>query len=892
MLRGVSLPARPRTTSPGVLDLGRHGTNLALHLPDGSTLDHAGLAERAAASAAEIGPDRRLAVVAVDDHLTSVVQVLAALEHGHVALLVPADRPDQLARAVDAYAPDVVGTPDGWEQRRPDSVHVLHPELALLLSTSGSTGSPKQVRLSRTGLRANAAAIATTLGLAEDDCAVTSLPLHYCYGLSVLTSHLLVGGALALTPASVLDPELWTLAERARVTTLPAVPHTIDLLERSGLADRDLPTLRRITQAGGRLEPARVRHHAALGRRRGWDLVVMYGQTEASARMACLPPGLAEEHPASIGVPVPGGSFHLEPVADHPDPEVGELVYRGPNVMLGYAHGPADLARGRDVEELRTGDLARCRDGLWEIVGRRDRVAKLLGLRLDLDDVESLLRSGGTGSEPGVPQEVRVVADERHLHLLTTARGRAADLRAQAGELTGLPPHAITVTRVPAMPLTPSGKPDRGALHVLARRAAPGAPARTLREEVALVLGRDPVDPVDPARSVVELGGDSLTYVELGVRLGRRLGDLPADWHRMPLGDLEALEALAAGSAPRPRGPIVDALRPVPLETSVALRAAAIVAIVGTHANLLTITGGAHALLAVLGFNLARLRIGDQPRGERVRGLVRAARRIAVPTVVVAGLVVLLSGQYRPTTALLLNQALGSDRWTDDWQLWFVEVAVWLTLGTAALLAVPPVDAWERRHPFALPLTLTVAGLGVRLAWTGVEAGPTERYTVGVVAWLAALGWTAARATNAGQKLTVAALATIGTVGLLGDLRRELVVVAAVCALVWIRRVRVPAALASLTATLAASSLWVYLTHWQVYPWLEVDHPLAATLASFAVGIAAWQAWRRLEGALSRRWGARSARAGSPGRPRAPRRGSSSRTAPPRRSARAGAGRR
>jgi acyl-CoA synthetase (AMP-forming)/AMP-acid ligase II len=128
-----------------------------------------------------------------------------------------------------------------------------------------------------------------------------------------------------------------------------------------------------------------VRRWAERGRREGWDLFVMYGQTEATARMAYLPPGLACDRPDAVGVAVDGGSFEIEPVPGQPE-GVGEVRYRGPNVMLGYAEQPEDLARGRDVAVLATGDLGRiAADGLLEIVGRGSRFIKPLGLRIDLD---------------------------------------------------------------------------------------------------------------------------------------------------------------------------------------------------------------------------------------------------------------------------------------------------------------------------------------------------------------------------------------------------------------------------------------------------------------------------------------------------------------------------
>ncbi|MEV1147643.1 AMP-binding protein, partial [Micromonospora sp. NPDC049799] len=371
---------------PFVRELAAHGDRPAVITRDGETT-YAELADRVARTAARLGTARRLVLVVGANTLDSLVAYLAALHAGHPVLLVPGGHDAAVASLVAAYDPDVVVGPadGGWRivQRRAASAHDLHQDLALLLSTSGSTGSPKLVRLSHANLQANAESIAGYLGIRDTDRAATTLPLHYCYGLSVVNSHLARGAALVLTDLSVADGCFWELFRATRATTFAGVPYTFDLLDRVGFAGMDLPHLRYVTQAGGRLAPERVVRYAELGRRAGWDLFVMYGQTEATARMAYLPPDLALDRPTAIGVPVPGGAFRLAPVADHADPAVGELVYAGPNVMLGYAESPADLALGRTIDELHTGDLARRgADGLWEIVGRRSRFAKILGLRI------------------------------------------------------------------------------------------------------------------------------------------------------------------------------------------------------------------------------------------------------------------------------------------------------------------------------------------------------------------------------------------------------------------------------------------------------------------------------------------------------------------------------
>ena len=799
-------PTTPRTQGR-VLDLSAHGERLAVRT-DEEELTYLDLADRVGQVAARLGTTRRLVLVEGRNTLEGLVGYLGALTAGHVVLL--ADPGRDHAELVDRYDPDVLLTEHGWDERRDGTTHELHPELALLLSTSGSTGSPKLVRLSESNLVANAAAIADSLHLTEHDRAITSLPLHYCYGRSVVHSHLLVGASIVLTDVSVVDECFWRLARDAGVTSLAGVPYTFELLERSGFADRAPRTLRYVTQAGGRMAPDRVRAWADLGRRTGFDLVVMYGQTEATARMAVLDPALAHERPEAIGRPIVGGSFRID--------EAGELVYSGPNVMMGYAARAADLARGPELVELRTGDLAREVDGLFEVVGRRDRTAKLFGLRLDLDRVERLAGHG-----------CRVVVHDGALHAFLTRRRSADQVRARILETCGLPVSAIRVTTLEAMPLTSSGKPDRAALVEHARRldrtsTSMGAVTpESLRDDVAVVLGR-PDATVDS--TFTDLGGDSLSYVELATRLSLRLGDLPSDWHTRPLREL--------AERARPR-------RSTRLDTSVVMRAAAIVAIVGTHANLLTIVGGAHLLLVIAGFNFARFQVADGDRSRRLRHGLASVAQVAVPASLWIAGVILVRGFYHWPTPFFLNGLLGSNGWTVDWQFWFLEAIVWSTLGAVALLAVPALDRLERRAPYAVPLALTLVLLACRFAEVGLTAGVTERYSTPAVAWLFALGWTAARATTVWQRGLVAGLGLAGVAGFFMDGGREALIILGIAALTFVPTVRVPRAVVTPVTWLAGASLFIYLTHWQVYPHLEDDHPFWATTLSLLLGIAVWR---------------------------------------------------
>ncbi len=797
--------------------LAHFGDATALICRDGESLTYRKLAARVDEAAALLGTDeRRLVLVAGANAVEPIVAYLAALAGGHPVLLAPGDRPEVLERMVETYDPDVVAAESSIAERREGTAHELDPELALLLSTSGSSGSPKLVRLSRENVESNAEAIGAYLQIRSTDRAATTLPMHYCYGLSVVNSHLARGAALVLSDLSVVDGCFWELFRRERATSFAGVPYTFELLERVGFAELDLPHLRYVTQAGGRMAPEQVARWAAHGRAHGWDLFVMYGQTEATARMAYLPPDLACAHPAAIGVPIPGGSFSIAPVDGTAD-DVGELIYSGPNVMLGYASSPADLALGRTIESLRTGDLARRgADGLYEIVGRRSRFVKVLGLRIDLDRTEALLGAACAGE------------DERLVVALEDERDPAA-VRQRATQELGVPARAIRVVRVAELPRLPSGKPDHAAIAALgATTAEPrrDEPQRDLLPLFAELLDRPEATEQDTFAS---LGGDSLSYVAVSIELERALGHLPSSWHVTPIGELAA--------ATRPRRAWGRAV-----ETSVLLRALAIVCIVGTHAGLFSILGGAHLLVAVAGFNFARFQLGAAARLERLRSQLRTIARIAVPSVAWIALVVLVTDAYGVANVLLANAFVGPEPWTTESRFWFVEVLVWMLAACALLLAIPRVERVERAWPLGFALALFGVGLLGRYGLLDLGVPSTRP-----ILWLFALGWAAASCTGRWQRAGVTLLALATVPGFFGDGQREAVIAGGIVLLLWAPAVRVPAWAGGAAAVLASASLYVYLVHWQVYPAIR-DLPLVAVAASIAVGIAYWQvatwAWR------------------------------------------------
>lgn len=787
--------------------LRQYGERVAIHTDSGH-LSYVDLADQVHMAARAYGDERRLVLLEARNDVATLVHYLAALAGRHVVLPVPAGR-DHTA-VLRAYEPDTV-VADGTVRHRRDAGHRLHDDLAMLLSTSGSTGSPKLVRLSHHNLLSNACAIADYLKIDENDVAATTLPMSYCYGLSVVNSHLLRGAGLLLTDLSVADERFWEFFRRHGGTSFAGVPYTFELLERIEFETMNLPNLRYVTQAGGRMAPERVRRFAEHARAGGWQLFVMYGATEATARMAYLAPELALSRPEAIGTPIPGGSFSLEAAENG----VGELVYRGPNVMLGYARGPADLALGKTVDALHTGDLARrASDGLYEIVGRTSRFVKMYGLRIDLQRVESVLNAEGISA---------FCADDDDRLIVAARTGRPVGVVQQlAANAAGVPASAVRAVAVDELPLLASGKPDYPAVRALAD--GPVEPsAMTLRELFADVLQLDAAD-IDPAASFVDLGGNSLTYVTMSVRLERMLGRLPADWPQRPLRELEG-----AAKPERRRSWAAT------LETSVALRAAAIVLIVGSHAGLFELWGGAHILLGVAGYNFGRFCLTQRPRNDRIRHLRNTIGWIAVPSVLWVALTLVLTDHYTWSNLLLANKILGPHDSMTAGRLWFVEVLVWTLVALALLFWVPALDRAERQRPLVVAAVFLAAGLALRYDALGLDMGRDAWFTM-LAFWFFAIGWAASKCTTPLQRALVTAVLAVALYGYFDSPTRELLVFGGLALVIWLPTIRCPAVLTAAVGVLAEASLYTYLVHYQVYALFPGD-PLVGVLASLAVGI-------------------------------------------------------
>ena len=264
-------------------------------------------------------------------------------------------------------------------------------DVAVLFATSGSTGVPRFVMVSHGNLIANTEAIIRSQGLSNDERAMLILPLSYCFGASVLHTHLYQGGGVVFDRRFMFPDKVLHAMDKYACTTFAGVPTVYNiLLRRSNIRSIAMPTLRRFLQAGGPLSPQRIAEmRAALPKP---EFYVMYGQTEATARISCLEPEHLDEKLGSVGRPLDNLAVRIvdEDGKDLPAGKVGEIVVKGPSIALGYLNESEESLRVFNHGSLRTGDLAHLdAEGYLWIDGRIGTFLKMRGVRVSFEEVEA-----------------------------------------------------------------------------------------------------------------------------------------------------------------------------------------------------------------------------------------------------------------------------------------------------------------------------------------------------------------------------------------------------------------------------------------------------------------------------------------------------------------------
>lgn len=332
----------------------------------------------------------------------------------------------------------------------------LHPELSMLMTTSGTTGSPKLVRHKYGNIESNAKNVAQVFGWTSEERGIIDLPMQYTMGLNVICSHLYAGATVLLIEANLMSPKYWSFIKEQKGSNFTGVPFSYEILNRLRFGRMDLPYLTTMAEGGGKLSDTLFKTFADMMAEKGKRFIATFGTTETSARLAFLPPEQATTHIGSIGKAIQEGKLIL---VDENGKEIteagvdGELRYEGPNVTMGYGTCVEDLMKGDEFCGVyETGDIARKdEDGFYYIVGRKKRFLKLFGLRVSLDQSEKIIKD-----TLGI--ECACTGDDNQMLIYITQEGMKEEVKNLISEKTGLMAKSFEVREIESIPRFESGK--------------------------------------------------------------------------------------------------------------------------------------------------------------------------------------------------------------------------------------------------------------------------------------------------------------------------------------------------------------------------------------------------------------------------------------------------
>tara|TARA_B100002051_G_scaffold58336_1_gene54269 strand:+ start:530 stop:1930 length:1401 start_codon:yes stop_codon:yes gene_type:complete len=328
----------------------------------------------------------------------------------------------------------------------------INKNLLFLISTSGSTGSSKFVRISFENTQNNLLSILKYLPINEKDVTITTLPISYVYGLSIFNTHLYQGARIVLNEKSVIEKRFLNLLEKEKVTSFGGVPYTFSIIDRVHKNKINFDSLKYVTQAGGKMNEKLLKNIMDLFKSNNKKFISMYGAAEATARMSYLDWKYAEDKFGSIGKPIAGGEFSLENNNGQKINETnveGELIYKGNNVCLGYANHISDLSLG-DINKgiLKTGDIAlKDKDDFFYLKGRKDRYVKIFGLRLNLDELEELVSNYGV-------ENICKFDTENKINILIKENTNNFNLIKYISGKLSLHPNVFSIKKVNQFPMT------------------------------------------------------------------------------------------------------------------------------------------------------------------------------------------------------------------------------------------------------------------------------------------------------------------------------------------------------------------------------------------------------------------------------------------------------
>lgn len=424
-------------------------------------------------SLSEVLPERELVFCLCENRVGALAGFLALYDCKDVCLLLSAHIDKTLLNVLfETYSPSYFWMPDamaghcGYEVvygfkgyslcKTEEKAPKMHQDLSMLMTTSGTTGSPKLVRHKYGNIESNARNVAKIFGWTENERGIIDLPMQYTMGLNVINSHLYVGATVLLLEANLMSPNYWKFIKDQKGTNFTGVPFSYEILNRLRFQRMDLPHLTTMAEGGGKLSDSLFASFALYAIDKGKRFFATFGTTETSARLAYLPPECASTHIGSIGQAIPEGKLIL---VDDNGQEIteadveGELRYEGPNVTMGYGTCIEDLAKGDEFCGVyETGDLAKKdQDGYFYIVGRKKRFLKLFGLRVSLDQSERII-----SEHFGI--ECACTGDDTKMKIFITEEGIKEEARQFVSDKTGLKSSCFEIQVIDSIPHFESGK--------------------------------------------------------------------------------------------------------------------------------------------------------------------------------------------------------------------------------------------------------------------------------------------------------------------------------------------------------------------------------------------------------------------------------------------------
>jgi len=316
-------------------------------------------------------------------------------------------------------------------------------------------GSIKFVKLSRNNLKINTDSIINYLKINNKDSAITNLPISYSYMISVINTHLEAGGSIIISKYSLIEKKFWKILKNSKVTSFNGVPYTYEMLIRIGIKNIKINSLKYLTQAGGKLEKNKLKEIINFCKKHNIKFFSMYGQTEASPRISYLKPEFSEKKIGSIGKGLSGNKIYiindtgkkiLEPYVE------GEIICEGKNVFMGYSKNYNDLNRPNEKNyKLKTGDLGFFdKDGFFFITSRISRITKIFGNRIDLGDLESLMKQKG--------YKVVCLSDNKKIFIFIEKKYNKTNLINTISQITNLNISSFKLIKLKYFPRTSNNK--------------------------------------------------------------------------------------------------------------------------------------------------------------------------------------------------------------------------------------------------------------------------------------------------------------------------------------------------------------------------------------------------------------------------------------------------